>query len=395
MIDFEYYNPTKIIFGEDAYKNLGITTADYTKKVLLHYGGKSLKANGVYDIIKNELVKQGIEVTELGGVKSNPRLSLVYEGIKLCRKENISFILAAGGGSVIDSAKAIAAGTCYEGDVWDFYEKGIMPKEALDIGVVLTIPAAGSESSNGTVITREESQEKKSFCCDLLYPRFAFLNPTVCKTLPQEQIAAGGADILSHIMERYFTCTGNTDFSDRLCEAAMRSLIHNLPLAAGNRENKAAWAEVMWIGNVAHNTLLGKGREEDWACHAMEHELSAIYDIAHGAGLAVIYPAWMKYTYKHNMARFVQFAVRVFDVDISYQKEEEIVWEGIRRTEDFFRKIGLPVDLCEYGMDESDFERMAARACNGGSLGAFMKLEQEDVIQIYQLAYGRQRIDKA
>ncbi len=387
MISFEFYNPTKIIFGLNCYQKIGKTVASYSTKILLLYGGKSLKANGIYDVISNSLQAEKIEVFELGGVMSNPRLGLVKEGIELCKNERIEFILAAGGGSVIDTAKAIAAGSCYDGDVWDFYTKEISPKKVLDIGVILTIPAAGSESSNGSVITNEEGPDKKSFCSDLLYPKFSFLNPQVCETLPKFQIAAGGADILSHIMERYFTCTENTDLSDRLCEGAMKSLLNNLPKVVKNKKDHDAWAEVMWTGNVAHNTLIGKGREEDWSSHAIEHEISAIYDVAHGAGLAIIFPAWMKYTYKNNIARFVQFAVRVFDVKILGMDEERIAFEGIKKLEEFFQAIGLKTTLYECGIDDSKFEIMAQKACNNGEIGALMKLNKKDIEKIYKIAY--------
>lgn len=386
MENFVWYNPTKIIFGKDEHKNVGQVTAQYSKKVLLHYGGKSVKATGTYDVVVASLREAGIDFVELGGVQPNPRLSLVYEGIELCKKENIDFILAVGGGSVIDSAKAIAMGVCYDGDVWDLYSKGVEPQKLLDIGVILTIPAAGSESSDGSVITKEETQEKRSCCSPLLYPKFAILNPELCYTLPENQIRAGGTDILAHVMERYFSPNGNTDLSDRLCEATMQSLIHNLPKVLENKTNYDAWAEVMWTGNVAHNGLLGRGRQEDWSSHAIEHELSAIYDIAHGAGLAIIFPAWMKNVYKEHPQRFVQFAQRVFGIEIAGKEKDAICQEAILALEEFLHQIGLPTRLSEIGIDDTNFELMAQKACGGSLMGSLKKLSKEDIVTIYRTA---------
>ncbi|MDD2971356.1 MAG: iron-containing alcohol dehydrogenase [Lachnospiraceae bacterium] len=386
MQNFESYNPTRIIFGKDTHVQVGMETAKYAKKVLLHYGGKSLKANGTYDVVVDSLQRAGIPFVELGGVKSNPRLSLVEEGIQLCREEQVDFILAVGGGSVIDSAKTIAVGACYDGDVWDFFSKGKMPEQTLPVGVVLTIPAAGSESSNGAVITREDTQEKRSFCSDIAYPVFAILNPALCYTLPKHQIAAGGADIMAHIMERYFSTEPHTDLSDHLCEATMCTLVQELPKVLVDVQDYDAWAEVMWTGNVAHNGLLGKGRIEDWASHGIEHEISAIYDIAHGAGLAIVFPAWMRYVSHICPSRFVQFAVRVFHVDLPMADTEAIVQEGIHRLESFFRSLGLETRLSEINIGREHFEAMGEKACNGGTLGGFQKLSPADVVKILELA---------
>lgn len=387
MHNFVWYNPTRIIFGEDAHLGVGAEVAKYSKNILLHYGGKSIKTAGTYDTVVRSLGEAGVRFTELGGVKPNPRLSLVREGIALCKKEKIDFILAVGGGSVIDSAKAIAVGSLYEGDVWDFYGAGKRPESALGIGVVLTIPAAGSESSDGSVITKEDTQDKCSCGTELMYPKFAILNPKLCYTLPECQICAGGADILAHIMERYFVPNKNTDLSDRLCEAAMQALIENLPKVIGERENYDAWAEVMWTGNVAHNGLLGKGRDEDWASHGIEHELSGIYDIAHGAGLAIVFPAWMKYVWKNHPERFVQFGERVFGIGTEGKKEGEICGEAIAALEDFFHRIGLPTRLRDVGIGKENFGIMAKKACRNGKLGSFMPLGEEDVEAIYEMTY--------
>lgn len=386
MENFTWFNPTKIIFGKDTHHQVGSVTAQYTGKVLLHYGGSSIKALGTYDAVTASLKEAGVEYAELGGVQPNPRYSLVQEGIRLCREEGIGFILAAGGGSVIDSAKAIAAGVCYDGDVWDFYSTPAQPERMLPVGVVLTIPAAGSESSDGSVLTKEETCEKRSCCTDLMFPRFAILNPELCYTLSRNQIQAGGADILAHVMERYFVPNVHTDLSDRLCEATMKTLIDRLPAVLDHSRDYDAWAEIMWTGNVAHNGLLGKGRKDDWASHAIEHEVSAIYDIAHGAGLAAVFPAWMKYVYKEHPARFVQFAQRVWDINTDSMTEEEACLAGITALETFFSRTGLVTRLSEMGIGEDRFAEMARKACGSGTVGSFKKLKAEDVEAIYRLA---------
>ena len=386
MNSFKYINPTEIIFGQDVYPELGAYVKQYGKKVLLHYGGESARKNGTYDAITAILRQEGIDFCELGGVKPNPRLDLVQEGIRLCRIQEVDFILAAGGGSVIDSAKAIAVGACYDGDVWDFYTGKAEPEKALPVGVVLTIPAAGSESSNGSVITKEDETLKRSCCTSLMYPKFAVLNPRVCLSLPKQQFRAGTADILSHIMERYFTHTTHTDLTDRMSEAAMKTLIANARILNKQYDDMDAWAELMWTGTIAHNGLLGTGKQEDWASHGIEHELSAQYDIAHGAGLAIVFPAWMKYVYRENINRFVQFAVRVFQVDMDFSSPEAIALEGISRLEQFFEELGLDTRLSQAGITDEHFECMAARACAGKTVGSFKKLGKPDVIEIYKQA---------
>jgi len=387
--NFTFHNYTKIIFGRDTEGTVGAETKKYSKKVLLHYGGGSIKRSGLYDKVVASLKAEGIDFVELGGVKPNPRLSLVKEGIELCRKNGIDFILAVGGGSVIDSAKGIAVGVPYEGDVWDFYMEKAKAENALPIGVILTIPAAGSESSGASVVTNEETWVKTAISYDFLRPRFAILNPEQCFTLPAYQVACGTADIMAHIMERYFTNTPNVDFSDRLCEATLQAMIKNAPIALANPKDYDAFAEIMWAGTVAHNDILGRGREEDWASHGIEHELSAKYDIAHGAGLAIVFPAWMKYVYKHNLNRFVQYAVRVWKVDEDFQNPEKTALAGIESLEKFFRGLGLPVRLSEAGIGEEHLEEMAAKAASisgGTTIGNFVKLDKNDVLNIYKLA---------
>lgn len=386
MENFELYNPTRIVFGRGQRSRAGELAAASGKKVLLHYGSGSIRASGLYDQLVRSLEEAGVPWVELGGVRPNPRLSLVKEGIALCRKEGVGLILAAGGGSVIDSAKAIAAGACYDGDVWDFYCGRVRPERMLDVGVVLTIPAAGSESSDGTVITNEEGPEKRSFCSPFCYPKFAILDPELCVTLPKKQIAAGGADILAHIMERYFSRTRGNGLSDQLCEGAMRNLIAYLPKVLADSQNLDAWEQVMWTGNVAHNGLLGKGNAEDWASHEIEHQLSALYDIAHGAGLAIIFPAWMDYAKEDHPEKLARFAREVFGVDSSLS-EKAAAEEGVRRLREFFASLGLAVRLRDAGIDDGQFEVMARMACKNGGLGSYQRLGAEDVCRIYRLAY--------
>ncbi len=388
MNNFIFQNPTKIIFGKGTEAQVGQETRRYTQKILLHYGGGSIKKSGLYDRVIQSLRDAGVEVFELGGVLPNPRLSLVKEGIRLCRENQIEFILAVGGGSAIDSAKAIAVGVPYNGDVWDFYDYKENPQKALPVGVVLTIPAAGSESSNSSVITKEEGLIKRGLTSDVQYPVFAILNPELTFTLPDYQTACGTADIMAHIMERYFTPTRHVDLTDRLCEATLKTMILNVPKALKNPTDYDARAEVMWAGTVAHNNLLGMGRAEDWASHSIEHELSALYDIAHGAGLAIIFPAWMKYVYKQDISRFAQFAKRVWNVEDDFFDLEEMALKGIASLEAFFSSIGLPTRLSHAGIDESQLSEMALKAtCSDGfTLGSFKKLTSEDVLTIYKLA---------
>lgn len=388
MENFKWENKTEIIFGKETEYEAIPETLKYGKKVLLHYGGGSIKTSGLYDKIFLGLEKAGAEVYALGGVKPNPRLGLIREGIKLCRENGVDVILAVGGGSVIDSAKAIAAGVKYNGDVWDFFDRKSVAKEALPLGVVLTIPAAGSESSEGTVVTNEEGWLKKSFGSQAIRPKFAVLNPELTFTVPPYQTAAGAVDMIAHIMERYFTTVKNVDLTDRLCEGTIKTIIHNTPIALKNPEDYASRAELMWASTFAHNGFLGTGRIGDWSSHDIEHELSGIYDITHGAGLAIIFPAWMKYVYKSDKERFMQFANRVWGVEYDLENPDRMIWEGIERMEDFFRKIGMPVTLKEAGIEcnEERLEEMAKKATMFGKLGNFKKLNAGDIVEIYKLA---------
>lgn len=389
MENFVFSNPTKIIFGRGTEQRAGKETAAYSRKILLHYGAGSIKTSGLYDRVIASLKENNLEIVELAGVKANPVLSMVYEGIKICREQNIRFILAVGGGSVIDSAKAIAAGVVYEGDVWDFFNGKANVSKALPLGTILTIPAAGSEASTGSVITREDGMLKRAFNSVHVYPRFSILNPELAYTLPKYQVACGAVDIMAHLLERYFTNSHPVELTDRLIEGALKTMINYAPLVLDQPENYNAWAEFMWTGTVAHNNLLNTGRESDWGSHEIEHEISALYDLAHGAGLAMVFPAWMNYVYKHDVNRFVQFAVRVWNVENDYFDPEKIALEGIKRLDAFWQSLGLHTRISTAGIDNSRFEEMAAKCTNSGqkTVSNFVKLNQQDVLNIYKLAY--------
>jgi len=390
MINFEFYNPARIIFGKDTELQAGTQIAKFGKRVLLHYGGGSVKANGVYDKVVKAIEEEGLFFMELGGVVPNPRLSLVREGIRLCRENNIDFVLAVGGGSVIDSAKAIAAGACYSGDIWDLYmdnsKLGELTK-VLPVGVVLTIPAAGSESSTASVITNEEGWFKRGIGTEAIIPKFAILNPETSYTLPPYQTACGASDILAHLMERYFTQVSDVDFTDRLLEANIRTILNNAPLALKYPQDYNIRAEIMWAGAVAHNNLLNTGRIGDWGSHDIEHEISGIYDIAHGAGLSIVFPAWMKYVYRQNVDKFIQFAQRVFNVDFSFDNKEQIVFEMIERLEAWYVRMGLPTRLSHANIGSDQLREMADKCMVGRThVGNFQKLTADDVYEIYKLA---------
>lgn len=385
MQNFDFLSPTKIVFGRDTHTRVGAETAALGTNVLVHYGSDRVKRSGLLGAVTASLSEAGVAYKELGGVLPNPRLSLVREGIELCRREKIDAILCVGGGSVIDSAKGIAAGVRYDGDVWDFYTADAVATDALPIGVVLTIPAAGSEASPGSVVTWEDSKKKFFFNADVVRPRFAILNPELTFTLPPYQTAAGATDIMSHIMERYFTLEADVDLTDRLCEATLRTVIDNLPKVLSKPEDYAARAEIMWAGTLAHNDLLSTGRVGDWSSHNIEHELSAQYDVTHGAGLAVIFPAWMRHVYSRAPERFVQYAVRVWDVPYRAGDQEGVILEGIRRLVRFYQRIGMPTTLPELGITDRRYEEMAKQALRFGPLGNF-ELTEKDVVAIYRLA---------
>lgn len=387
MENFNFYSPTEFVFGKDRENECGKYVHKFGgTKVLLHYGSSSAKKSGLLDRVTQSLKKENIEYIELGGVQPNPHDSLVYKGIELCKKENIDFILAVGGGSVIDSAKAIAMGVPYEGDFWDFYS-GKKPKEALSIGTVLTIAAAGSEGSGDSVITKEEGMLKRGASGDCIRPKFSILNPQLTCTLPAYQTACGATDIMAHIFERYFTNTQEVEVTDRLCEALLLTMIKETPRVIADPNNYAARANIMWAGMVAHNNIVGVGREQDWNSHGIEHELSALYDCAHGAGLAVIMPSWMEYVMHHDVMRFAQVATRVWGCQMNFSQPEETAKEGIKRFRQFLHSIGMPINFKELGAKESDIPQLVKTFGIGdGETGGFVHLKANDIANIYKIA---------
>ena len=386
MENFIYQVPTKIIFGRKAEENTGNEVKNFTSKILLHYGGGSIKRSGLYAKIISSLNTAGIEYVELSGVKPNPRLSLVKKGIEICKKENISFILAVGGGSVIDSSKAIALGVKSTGDFW---QKNFLDKEdvtaALDIGVVLTIPAAGSESSVGTVITNEESGRKVSAKGVCLIPKFSILNPELTTTLPDFQTACGASDMLAHIMERYFSNSEHVDVTDEMCEGVMRAIIRNAPLVLADPQNYDYRAEIMLAGMVAHNNSLGIGRRQDWMSHSLAHELGAKWDIAHGEALAIIFPAWIEFCADANIARFTRFTENVCGIKEGTEKEK--IAGAISFLRKWFRDLGLKTHLQEYDFfDEKMIPYFAEMIIGDRPRGGMKVLNTAAVETIYRLA---------
>jgi len=390
MLDFDFLVPTRLVFGRDTQHQVGELVVKYGgKKVLLHYGGGSIKKIGLYDQVTESLKKAGVEFTELGGAVPNPRLALVYEGIELCRKEGVDFILAVGGGSAIDSAKAIGVGACTDTDIWDFYEKKLPVSDILPVATILTIPAAGSETSKSSVITNEEKEMKYGLDHEALRPVFSIMNPELFFTVPKDQIGFGVADIMSHILERYFTTTISTDLTDELCEGTLRTIIKNAPILIKDPRNYDAWAQIGHSGSMAHTNILGLGRVQDWSCHQMEHELSALYDVAHGGGLAVLTPAWMEYVYRDNLPMFVQFAVNVMGVTGGFREPEAAAREGISRLRGFFGSIGLPATLKDLGIGADKLEYMARKSTKAEygdekPIGCIKPLYWQDVLEIYK-----------
>lgn len=380
-------NGTKLIFGRNTEDSIGAEVKKYSNKVLLHYGGGSIKRTGLYDRIIDSLNKADIKIVELSGVKPNPRVSLVREGIELCREEKIDFILAVGGGSVIDSVKAIAAGVNYEGDVWDLYSGTPINHEIIKVVTVLTIPAAGSETSSGSVITNKDGCMKRAVGHENMRPVFSILNPELTFTLPKYQTSCGIADMMAHVMERYFVNEKHVDLTDRLCEATMKSIIENGLRLMKNPDDYNARAEIMLCGTVAHNGSLDVGRGGDWASHDIEHELSGIYDIAHGAGLSIIFPAWMKFVYKHDINRFAQFGNRVFNLEINLNNPEETALLAIKKLEEFFRDMELPVSFKDAELPSDRIEEMAKKLVSDREhVGSFVEIRKSEALEIYKLA---------
>jgi alcohol dehydrogenase YqhD (iron-dependent ADH family) len=394
MQNFDFNMSTKIIFGKDTESRAGDEIALHAKKVLLHHSGGHAVKSGLIDRIKDSLNSAGVSWVELDGVQPNPRLSLVYKGIEIVKKESLEFILAVGGGSAIDSAKAIALGAVNDGDVWDFFERKKSASQALPVGAVLTIPAAGSESSINSVITNEQGPWKRGVGFECIRPVFAILNPELSYSLPPFQTACGVSDMMAHIMERYFTRESNVELTDELCEGTLRTIIRNgRSIFSGGEKDYNARAEIMWAGTLAHNNLLGTGRIGDWASHGIGHELSALYDTAHGASLSIVFPAWIQYNIQKDKTpdiakRFARFAAKVWGVDGAFYNFEQAAMEGVFRMKNFFRSIGLPVSFAEAKLDTSRIAEMAQRAVKFGPLGNYRKLDTQDIEAIYRLAAG-------
>ena len=389
MENFTFYSPTYFVFGKDGEEKVGEMVKRFNgSKVLIHYGGGSVVRSGLLDRVKKSLEAEQIGFVELGGVKPNPRSGLVYEGIELCKKENVDFILAVGGGSTIDSSKAIAAGALYNGDFWDFYS-GKEIEEALPIGTILTIAAAGSEGSANSVITRESDMMKRGASGDAIRPKFSILNPALTQTLPAFQSACGITDIMAHLYERYLTNSTEVEVTDRLIEALMLTMKHEGPRVIEDPNNYDARANIMWAGMMAHNNSCGVGRTQDWNSHQIEHELSALYDVAHGAGLAVTMPAVFRYVMNHNVMRFAQVAVRVWGCSMDFANPEVTALEGIGKLADFLASIGMPRNFEELGAKEADIPTLVENLCCGngreGSISGFVTLNKEDCTKIYRM----------
>lgn len=389
MENFIFHSPTCFVFGKDTENQAGEYVKKFGgKKVLVHYGGSSAKKSGLLDRVEASLQKEGIPYVTLGGVQPNPRSGLVYEGIELCRKENVDFVLAVGGGSVIDSSKAIAAGTIYDGDFWDFYT-GKVIEEALPVGTILTIAAAGSEGSPDSVITKEEGMFKRGASGPAIRPKFSILNPQLTQTLPPYQTAAGVTDIMAHLYERYLTNSKEVEVTDRLIEGLLLTMRHEGPRVIADPNNYEARANIMWAGMVAHNHICGVGRSQDWNSHNIEHELSALYDCAHGAGLAVTMPAVFKYVMNHDIMRFARVAVRVWGCQMDFDHPEVTALEGINAFQNFLISLGMPKNFEELGAKEEDIPKLVEVLCRGdgrdGTITGFVTLNEEDCTNIYKL----------
>ncbi|NLW11727.1 MAG: iron-containing alcohol dehydrogenase [Clostridiaceae bacterium] len=396
MLPFESYSPTRLIMSPEAQLQSGAQIVQHGgSRVLIHFGGGSVIRSGLLETVRASLTDSGLSFVELGGVKPNPRAALVYEGIELCKREKIDYVLAVGGGSVLDSAKAIAIGACYEGDFWDLFGRGITPKQRLGLGTIITLPATGSEASNSSVIKNDELDIKRGLRSDLNRPDFSLINPKLTYTLSPWQIACGASDIMSHVMERYFTPTEGVGLTDRLCEAVLKTVIDETPAALADRKQYDVQANLFWSSTVAHIGWLGMGRAEDWSAHALEHELSGHYDTAHGAGLAALYPAWLTHILAKDdktAIRISQFSERVLGVPLDFADPRKTAEAGIQRLSQIYRSWGLPANLEELGIPHEDLPRLAklAKKRPDGFAGSFCPLNEADFLAIYELAWNWQ-----
>ena len=390
--DFNFYAPTRVVFGKSSEEKIAeLVMAFHPQKVLIHYGGGSAERFGLLNVVRSQLRQAGLDFVELGGVIPNPLLSKVQEGITLCRKENVDFILAVGGGSVIDSAKAIGYGVHYNGDVWDFWAGKATPKACMPIGVVLTIPAAGSEMSSSCVITKDEGLIKRGINSDLCRCKFVVMNPERTFTLPPYQTAAGATDIMMHTMERYFSKYEDMTLTDAIAEALLRTVKDAALVVMEHPEDYRNRAQIMWAGSLAHNDLTECGTEKDFATHRLEHELSALFGVTHGAGLAAIWPSWARYVKNKHLSRFVQFAVNVMGIENDFAHPDETAEKGIRAIEDFYRKIGMPTNIHELlgrEITTDEIEEMVNKCSRGGTitLGAMEVIDTQAMRTIYEMA---------
>jgi hypothetical protein len=383
MLNGIYHTPTIIFFGKGWESNVGEEVSRLSRKVLLHFGGESFKKYGLYDKVTASLKSSGISYVELGGVKPNPRASLVYEGIKICRNENIDFILAVGGGSVIDSAKAISIGVPWEGDFFDFFEGKSVPQKSIKTAAILTIPGSGSESNPGAIITHEEKELKLGYASPLMFPVFSILNPEVTYTLSNYYTSCGIVDAISHVFERYFTNTPYVDCTDRICEGIIATLMKYAVLVKDDPYNYDIRTEIMWACKLAHDNTAGFGRKQDWSTHIVAHEIGAIYDIPHGAIISAISPVWMKYVYHANTAKFTQFAERIF--------AEQSIIIAINKYKQFLRTLGMPENLRELGISDmscfNEISNRCVRNMQSGTIGNFARLSPEDILNILRMSF--------
>lgn len=389
MLNFEFHTPTKVFFGKDTHKQVGNILNNYGfKKILLHYGGGSIKKTGLYDQVIESLNRNKIEFIELGGVEPNPKVSLVRKGTQICKEEKVDMVLAVGGGSVIDSSKVIAVAALSDHDPWEFLSKKETPTKALPVGTILTLSASGSEMSNSAVLTNQEGDLKRGFGSDLNRPLFSILNPELTYSVGKFQTGCGIVDIMMHTLERYFTKSKDVDLTDQLAEGLLRSVIRAGEIAINNPEDYEARATLMWAGSLSHNDLTGAGRDVYMSCHQLEHEISGIYDfVAHGAGLAIIFPAWAKYIYKYNVEKFCQYAVRVWNIQMNFENPKETALKGITATENYFKSIGMPVRLSELNINDEKFEEMAEKCTHFGArtLPDYITLDKKEIIEIFEL----------
>ncbi|WP_129729360.1 iron-containing alcohol dehydrogenase [Ectobacillus funiculus] len=384
MQNFTFYNPTKLIFGKGQLEQLKVEVPNYGQRVLVVYGGGSIKRSGLYDQVMDILNELGTEVHELSGVEPNPRLTTVQKGVDICKEHNVDVLLAVGGGSVIDCTKAIAVGAKYEGNVWDIITRKVAANGALPFGTVLTLAATGSEMNSGSVITNWETNEKYGWSSPFTFPRFSILDPVYTFTVPQDQTVYGMVDIMSHVIEQYFHQGTNTLLQDRYCESLLKTVIKTAPKLVNDLENYELRETILYCGTMALNGILQMGVRGDWATHNIEHAVSAVYDIPHGGGLAILFPNWMKHVLDENVLRFKQFAVGVFDIQIEGKSDREVALEGIEALRSFWTSIGAPARLADYKIGDEHIELMADKTVINGSFGNFKKLTKEDVMEIYR-----------